>query len=130
MHGHCADRTHSRPYRSWSSMCARARHGGVDVDPAWLASFARFLDDLGEPPMPKRGHYVRLERQDRGAEHGPDNSAWTMRPIPRRRRRRRPKTGYRNGCSAREMAANGSKRVTGTSDNPRHRVPGGSDGYA
>jgi len=60
------------------------RYGGagIKVCPQWVASFDRFLADVGLPPSPK--HW--LGRKDTSKHYTPENCTWTE-PTPQKQRR-------------------------------------------
>lgn len=90
----CASGTpHKRALNAWRAMIRRCtetrqkdyrRYGGagIKVCPAWMASFERFLMDMGPAPSPT--HW--LGRLNVLGDYEPGNCAWTTQAQQQRRR--------------------------------------------
>lgn len=93
-HGHAAERTMSRTYRSWMSMRDRCTNPnykrwedyggrGIKVCERWLDSFEAFLADMGERPPGKT-----LDRYpDVNGDYEPGNCRWATLKEQRANRR-------------------------------------------
>lgn len=115
-------------FKSWDAMRQRclnprckdyANYGGrgITICDRWLASFAAFLDDMGERPLGQT-----LGRLDNNGNYEPSNCRWET-PVEQNSNRRSTRTVTANGRT--QTIAQWARELGTSRQTIRHRIEAG-----